>query len=78
MLDELAILWVYMAGFAMFFPRRYFPRVFENNRKTFSLFVILPTIIATGLALIHPAVNAFALMTLGIPAFAFMTVELKR
>lgn len=78
LLDELAILWVYMAGFCMFFPKRYFPNIFHNNRKLFSLCAILLTLVATGLALIHPAVNAFALMSLGIPAFGFMIIELKR
>ncbi|XP_012277541.1 alkaline ceramidase isoform X1 [Orussus abietinus] len=78
LLDELAILWVYMAGLCMFFPRRYFPKVFQNNRKLFSMFITFPTLIATGLALVHPAVNAFALMSLGIPAFGFLIIELKR
>lgn len=62
----------------MFFPKRYFPSFFHNNRKLFSICAMLPTLIATGLALIHPAVNAFALMSLGIPAFVFMIIELKR
>lgn len=78
LLDELAILWVYMAGFCMFFPRRYFPNIFRNDRKRFSMFATFPTLIATGLALVHPALNAFALMSLGIPAFGFMIIELKR
>ncbi|XP_028050163.1 alkaline ceramidase isoform X2 [Monomorium pharaonis] len=78
LLDELSILWVYMAGFCMFFPRRYFPNVVHNDRKLFSICATLPTLIATGLALIHPAVNAFALMSLGIPAIGFLILELKR
>lgn len=78
LLDELAILWVYMAGFCMFFPRRYFPTIFKNNRKKFSIFAIMSTVVATGLAVVHPFVNAFALMTLCIPAFGFMVIELKR
>ncbi|XP_011876860.1 PREDICTED: alkaline ceramidase [Vollenhovia emeryi] len=78
LLDELSILWVYMAGFCMFFPRRYFPNVVHNDRKLFSICATLPTLIATGLALIHPAVNAFALMSLGVPAFGFLVMELKR
>jgi len=78
LLDELAILWVLMVGFCLFFPRRYFPNVFKNNRKWFSLFTIFPTLIITGLAVVHPAANAFALMSLGIPAFGFLFVELKR
>ncbi|XP_033328539.1 alkaline ceramidase isoform X2 [Megalopta genalis] len=78
LLDELAILWVYMAGFCMFFPRRYFPNILHNDRKLLSICAMLPTLIATGLSFIHPAINAFALMSLGIPAFGFMIVELKR
>ncbi|XP_063971994.1 alkaline ceramidase [Diachasmimorpha longicaudata] len=78
LLDELAILWVYMAGFCMFFPRRYFPIFMNNDRKIFSALAVLATVIATGLALVHPAINAFALMCLGIPAFAYMFIELKR
>ncbi|XP_011268992.2 alkaline ceramidase [Camponotus floridanus] len=78
LLDELAILWVYMAGFCMFFPRRYFPNIFRNDRKLFSICATLPTLIATGLGILHPAVNAFALMSLGIPAFGFLIIELKR
>ncbi|KAF7408712.1 hypothetical protein HZH66_003249 [Vespula vulgaris] len=78
LLDELAILWLYMASFCMFLPRRYIPNVFQNDRKRFSMFLTFPTLIATGLALVHPALNAFALMSLGIPAFGFMIIELKR
>ncbi|KAG8040638.1 hypothetical protein G9C98_002634 [Cotesia typhae] len=78
LLDELAILWVYMTGLCIFFPRRYLPSIFRNNRKLFSMFIVLPTLIATGLSVVHPAINAFALMCLAIPAFGFMILELKK
>lgn len=61
----------------MFFPRRYFPKNLVHNRKQFSFYVFLSTIVATGLALIHPVLNAFALMCLGIPAFGILLIELK-
>lgn len=32
LLDECAILWVIIAGFAMFLPRRHFPLVLRNDR----------------------------------------------
>lgn len=35
-------------------------------------------IIGTGLAVIHPAINAFALMTLGIPSVGLLIYEVRR
>nr|CAD7430762.1 unnamed protein product [Timema monikensis] len=78
LLDELAILWIFMASFSMFFPRRFFPLLFHNDRKLFSLAAVVFALIATFLAVLHPIANAFALMTLGLPAFLLLIHELKR
>ncbi|KAF2897887.1 hypothetical protein ILUMI_08287 [Ignelater luminosus] len=78
LLDELAILWVFFAAFSMFFPRRFFPTFIHNDRKRFSVAAVFLATIGTGLAIIHPAINAFVLMTLGIPSVFLLIHEIRR
>ncbi|XP_076331021.1 alkaline ceramidase [Tachypleus tridentatus] len=78
LLDELAILWLLMACFAMWVPRRYLPLWFRGERKTFQKFVAILCAVGTVLVCIYPAVNAFALMAFGIPITCLLIIELKR
>lgn len=78
LLDEVAILWLFMSAFCLFFPRRYFPDFLQNNRIFLSLTVFFPSLLATGLSIINPVINAFALMTLGLPTIALLMYELQR
>lgn len=52
--------------------------VFYGFRKKLSLGFLILGVFATGLAVVHPAINAFVLMILGVPALVFMVLELRR
>lgn len=78
LMDELAILWVFMAAFAMFFPKRYFPTFLHGNRRLLAFYSSIISVLSTGFLVMHPAVNAFALMTLAVPALGFLYKELNR
>jgi len=80
LLDELAILWVIMAGFAMWYPQSALPPGLKNapdGRKKFSYLIIGFAFVSTFLGVLQPAVNAFCLMLLSIPAFCLMVQQLK-
>jgi len=79
LLDEIAILWVIMAGFALWFPEVWFPRGWtgQEGRRKFSILCLLLATISTGLGFLQPVVNAFILMTLGVPALFLLSMELR-
>lgn len=78
LLDELAILWVFMAAYSLFFPKRHYPKFCHNDRKTFSKFMFYSALMATGLSLWKPFINAFVLMALSVPTMIMLYSELQR
>uniref|UniRef100_A0A1A9V9G9 Alkaline ceramidase n=1 Tax=Glossina austeni TaxID=7395 RepID=A0A1A9V9G9_GLOAU len=78
LLDELAILWVFMAAYSLFCPKRYYPKFCNKNRRVFSILMFVSAITATGLSLWKPIVNAFVLMAMGVPTMYMLYKELKR
>ncbi|XP_037047355.1 alkaline ceramidase [Bradysia coprophila] len=77
LLDEVAILWVCSAAFSMFSPKALFPKFLKGNRNKFSAGIAIITAICTVLSVWQPAVNAFALMFLVIPATIMLYNELR-
>ncbi|KAG8189803.1 hypothetical protein JTE90_008113 [Oedothorax gibbosus] len=77
LLDEVAILWLLMAAFALWLPRRYFSYGFKE-RRNYQITMLIVSVAATALCCIHPILNAFALMGLGIPATVLLIVEIRR
>jgi len=77
LVDEISILWVLMAGYALFLPTIYFPQSFRLQRHRFIYSCIAITILITCLSIVYPYANAFALMVLGLPAIAFMIIHLS-
>jgi len=80
LLDEIAILWVIMAGFAMWFPKQAFPsswRSSSDGRVKFSYFCFCFTVLATIMGFMQPIVNAFILLLLGVPTMLLLAYELR-
>eukprot|EP00092_Neocalanus_flemingeri_P023110 GFUD01025058.1.p1 GENE.GFUD01025058.1~~GFUD01025058.1.p1 ORF type:complete len:286 (-),score=48.78 GFUD01025058.1:48-905(-) len=80
LLDEIAILWVIMAGFALWFPREAFPPQWSQSpdgRRKFSYLCFVFTVLSTFLGFIQPIVNAFVLLALGVPTMCLLIHELK-
>lgn len=77
LLDELAILWVFMAAYSLFFPKQHYPRFCHNDRKLFSLFMLVSALTATLLSLWKPIINAFVLMGMGTPTIMMMVHDLQ-
>jgi len=78
LMDEIFILWVLMAAYALFIPSIYFPQSYRVQRHRFTYSCIVLTIIITCLSIVYPYANAFALMILGLPSIAFLAINLSR
>jgi alkaline ceramidase len=76
--DEISILWVLMAGYAIFLPAIYLPHSLRIQRHRFTYGCIILAIIITCLSIVYPYANAFALMILGLPAIGFIALYLPR
>nr|XP_045598093.1 alkaline ceramidase-like [Procambarus clarkii]XP_045598094.1 alkaline ceramidase-like [Procambarus clarkii]XP_045598095.1 alkaline ceramidase-like [Procambarus clarkii]XP_045598096.1 alkaline ceramidase-like [Procambarus clarkii] len=77
LLDELSILWVLMVSYTLFTPIRYRPKFLRSNQHLYAAFMALISVLITASAFVQPAVNAYALFMVGLPAVAMLVVELR-
>lgn len=75
-LDELGILWLYCAAFWIFYPKKMFPKILIGNRKRLGLFCLAVAVFGTGLSIVNPIWNAFALMSLCIPSVIVLALKI--
>jgi len=69
-----------MAGFALWYPKQAFPLNWEklpDGRKKFKYLCVAFSLISTFLGFLQPVVNAFILLTLGVPTMCLLLLELK-
>ena len=78
LLDELTILWLLSTAFGMWIPRRSYPRILRGNRKLFRKLVFASSFFLTIMAWMYPWINAFVLVSLGVPSYYFLFLEFKR
>ncbi|XP_071964245.1 alkaline ceramidase 2-like [Antedon mediterranea] len=78
LLDELSIIWVVMCGVAMWFPRRFYPKLLKGNRRMFKMIVFMITMTSNVMACIKPALNSFFMMPFVLPCVVVLYLEMKR
>lgn len=78
LVDEISILWILTAGYALFLPSIYLPQSFRVQRQRFVYTCVLFALIITCLSFAYPYANAFALMILGLPSTGFIILHLSR
>ncbi|KAI0208029.1 Alkaline ceramidase 2 [Lamellibrachia satsuma] len=78
LLDEIAIIWVFMAALGLWYPKRYMPPILHRSRLRFQASMLCLSLLTSCLALIAPAINSIVLFVLGIPATTLLVLELKR
>ncbi|XP_046857213.1 alkaline ceramidase 2-like isoform X1 [Xenia sp. Carnegie-2017] len=79
LLDEVAILWVLLAGYTLWTPEWMIKNMgLFKTRNAFILSAVLLAVIATILGFIYPAANAIALMILGAPCVPILWKQIQR
>ncbi|XP_068089862.1 alkaline ceramidase 1 isoform X2 [Hyperolius riggenbachi] len=77
LLDELSILWVICLGYAIWFPRKYFPRFIET-RSQFGMVILITAVISTLLSFVKPTINAYVLNSIAFHILYVLWKEIRK
>ena len=79
LVDEIAILWVVLAAWALFIPETILAKVFPVwfTRSHFYQFMFLSTLLLTGICLVEPEINHIALHATSGPSIAFSVINVS-
>ncbi|XP_069961005.1 alkaline ceramidase [Cherax quadricarinatus] len=77
LLDELSILWVLMVSYTLFTPVMYRPKFLRSNQRLYAACMVALSVLITASAFVQPAINAYALFIVGLPAVAMLVVEMR-
>ena len=78
LLDELSILWVLMVSYSIFTPKSYRPKLLQDHPILYKGAMLLLGIVVTASAFVQPAINAYALFVVGVPAVTMLVRETKQ
>ncbi|KAG7176593.1 alkaline ceramidase-like [Homarus americanus] len=78
LLDELSILWVLMVSYTLFTPLRYRPKFLRSNQQLYAAFMTFLAVFITASAFVQPAINAYALFVVGLPAVTMLVLEIRK
>lgn len=77
LLDELSILWVLMLSYTLFTPAQYWSRYTRNRFSVYAFGMAFLACLITVSAFFRPAVNAYALFLVGVPAVRMLVSEIR-
>ena len=79
LLDEIAILWVVLAAWALFIPETVVTSIFPRwfTRRHFYYFMLASTVLLTLVCLVKPEMNHNALFVTSGPSIAFSIINVR-
>lgn len=75
--SEISVVWILAIGSAIWFPPNVLPKNLRSNRQPLVCLFVSLAMIGTLLAFVLPVINSLILITLSIPVFIILLIEMK-